>query len=221
MVVQQAADSMTDPVQMTPPTLHSTPVIDRRPDTDLNKVISSDPLPATVTEIAEAQEGQGEKPKRKRERKPKGDKPPKPPKPPKEPKVKKPRTPKTPKEPKAPKPPKEPKAPKTPRTPKTPKSPKEPKEKKPRVRKSKKAKEEGNESVSSDLNVTTSENDVEKVDAGDPMLPTTTVEVEEGKGEVQTEEHSTPKKRGSREKKPRTPKTVVKALKKPSTKKRK
>lgn len=218
MVVQQAADSMTDPVQMTPPTLHSTPVLDRRTDADHTKVISSDPLPATVTEIAEAQEGQGEKPKRKRERKPKGDKPPKAPK---EPKVKKPRTPKTPKEPKPPKPPKEPKAPKTPRTPKTPKTPKEPKEKKPRVRKSKKTKEETNESVGSDLNVTASEIDVEKVDSSDPTLPTTTMEVEEGKGEVLPEQQTTPKKRTPREKKPRTPKTVVKALKKPSTKKRK
>ncbi|XP_070187859.1 chromodomain-helicase-DNA-binding protein 8-like isoform X4 [Littorina saxatilis] len=236
MVVQQAADSMTDPVQMTPPMLHSTPIMDRRPDADLSKVMSSDPLPATVTEIAEAQEGQGEKPKRKRERKPKGDKTPKPPK---EPKEKKPRTPKTPKEPKPPKPPKEPKAPKTPRTPKspkTPKEPKEPKERKPRVRKPKKAKEDANESVSSDLNVTPTDAEAEKAEASDPSLPTTTTPTtttpttttptpaaaadEEAKeGEVKTDPETTPKKRGS--KKPRTPRTVVKALKKPSTKKRK
>ncbi|KAK3760063.1 hypothetical protein RRG08_064733 [Elysia crispata] len=56
------------------------------------RVGSSDYVPTTITEIAEATEGQGEKPKRKRIREPK------------EPKPKRVRTPKEPKEPKEPKP---------------------------------------------------------------------------------------------------------------------
>ncbi|XP_025076427.1 chromodomain-helicase-DNA-binding protein 8-like isoform X4 [Pomacea canaliculata] len=225
-IVQQAADSMTtdmpppmiDSMQLTPPTVHS--LLEGMPDGESQitlhgvmsssshlRVLTPDPLPATVTEIAEAQEGQGEKPKRKRERKPKAEKVDKPPKTPRTPKA-----PKTPKEPKAPKPPKEPKAPKSPRT-KSPKAPKEPKT--PRIRKSKKAKIEGESSLDiSDTTIISMESDAKL--EGETMIPTV-VEIEI----VDEKLEDSPKKRMLKEKKPKTPKTIVKALKKPSAKKRK
>ena len=226
LIVQQAAaDSMTDPVQMTPPAIH--PMPNRLPFS-----VVCDSVPATVTEIAEAQEGQGEKPKRKRARKQKDDQAPK------DPKEKKVRLPKKMKEPRPPRPPKESK-PKKNREPR-PKIPKMVKEKKPKVQMTKAENGSMMESHISDANVSGSdvsfvhvdvdltsgdlepsmETDIDIADSSDITVPTTDcTAVTVSECEIIKFEQFTPKKKLSREKKTRL--TRLKPLKRLSTKKRK